>query len=289
MKIAQKTVVAIGYASLDYPVILDGYFQGDHTVMIKSKSKEAFPRPGGSPRYVARTLASGSDAEINIITWVGSDELGEVFLKCVRNDGVSDRGIAVIESGATPFCLMLYQQDDSCGCCFDPGFMGREVLTAVQLELIGEADLLCVTVGPARLGLQALSIIKEDAGVAWVAKNDPLSFTEELCSALGKRADYIFCNTHERSRIDQALQHRVKAPPLIIETQGVGDVSIRRGDQHASLAIESLNVSDLCGAGDTLAGGSLAAVISGEQTPVRVAQAGIDAAQKMLLQRIESD
>lgn len=282
-----KTAIAIGYASLDYPVILDGNFKGEHTVMIKSRPHEAFPRPGGSPRYVARSLANAS-VQTSVITWVGRDEMGELFSNYIKADGVKSDGIAVVEPGSTPLCLMLYQPDGSCGCCFDPGFMGRETLTTAQSELIQKTDLICFTVGPAEIGLQALSLVREETIVAWVAKNDPLSYSEELRKELGKRADYIFCNVHERAWVDAALKNREKPPPLIIRTQGDGDVLVCADKEQTSLSIESQAVNDTCGAGDTFAGGCLAAVMNGEDNPVAIARVGINAAQMMLLQRIES-
>lgn len=269
---ATKTAVAIGYASLDYPVILDGNFQGDHTVMVKSRPKDAFPRPGGSPRYVARSLVGGG-VSASVITWVGSDDMGELFYHAIKADGINDDGIAVIKSEPTPLCLMLYQQDGSCGCCFDPGFMGREVLTANQGELIQKADLVCITVGPAKISQQALSMASDKAVVAWVAKNDPISYPQELCEQLGERADYIFCNEHERSWIDDALKSRTRLPPLIIETRGARNLLFCKGKEMATLAINRIDVNDTCGAGDTLAGGCLAAVMNGEIDSLTVARA----------------
>lgn len=279
-----KAAVAIGYASLDYPAVLDGYFQGNQTVLIKQRPTDSFPRPGGSPLYVAGPLASTS-CTTSIITWVGEDDMGELFRSYVAREGVDTGGISVVASGATPICFMIYQQDGSCCCCFDPGFLGSEELSQEQADLIREADLLCITVGPPDIGAQALALVSDDVAVAWVAKNDPQSYPEELRAKLGQRADYIFCNVHERAWIDAALTGRTKSAPLIVETNGAEEVKVECGDQIEYLVVPVLEFNDASGAGDTLAGGCLAAVARGESNAARIGAAGISAASHLLKQR----
>lgn len=276
-----KRAVAIGYASLDYPALLDGYFQGDRTVLIKQRPADAFPRPGGSPLYVARPWAS-SGCRASIVTWVGDDELGRFFASSVAEGGVDTAGVAVVDAGATPVCFLIYQQDGSCGCCFDPGLLGNETLTAEQEALIRDADLFCTTVGPPDIAFRSLELVSDDAAIAWVAKNDPQSYPESLRALLGERADYIFCNAAEREWIDEALLGRRRDAPLIVETNGVEPVKVERGKELHYLDVQALEVHDPSGAGDTLAGGALAAVLAGDTDPRRIAQAGIDAAAALL-------
>ena len=277
-------VVAIGYASLDYPAILDGFFQGNKTVLINKRPADAFPRPGGSQLYVGRCLAKAG-VRTSIITWVGDDDMGELYRSSTELEGIETDGIAVVNQGSTPVCFLLYQEDGSCGCCFDPGFMGSETLTPQQADLIREADLVCITVGPPQIGLRALELTRKDAIVAWVGKNDPVSFPETLRTELGIRADYIFCNVHEREWIDSALMTRKKPAPLIVETSGTGTVKVHHNAQTLELLVDPLECDDASGAGDTLAGGSLAAVMDGEDDARKIAAAGIEAAHALLKQR----
>ena len=213
-------VAVIGYASIDFPAVLDGFFAGDRTVMIRQRPADAFPRPGGCPLYVARPIARAG-MDVSIVTWVGADSYGELFAAWTENDGVGAQAIATVEAGNTPVCFVIYQKDGSCGCLFDPGMLGREKLTRGQRERIAAADLFCVTVGPPEIAGEALELITEDCRVAWVMKNDPLSFPLELRKALAARADYIFCNRQERAWVDEGLAaaatHR---RPLIVETAG---------------------------------------------------------------------
>lgn len=273
-----------GYASIDYPVIVDGYFKGNHTVIIRERAGDAFPRAGGSHLYVGRCLALAG-INTSLITWIGDDDPGEFFRSCAVNDGIDTDGIAVVKPGLTPICLLIYQEDGSCGCCFDPGFMGTEALTPQQVDLIRAADLLCITVGPPDIGKQALKLAHDDALIAWVAKNDPISYPEELRILLGQNADYIFCNTHEREWVNTALSFREKPEPLIVETNGAKNVRVEQGGQLDELKVKLLEFSDASGAGDTLAGGSLAAAMNGETDMKLIAEAGMDAAYALLQQR----
>lgn len=278
-------VAVIGYASIDFPAVLDGFFSADRTVMIKQRPADAFPRPGGCPLYVARPIAR-EGIDVSIVTWVGADPHGELFASWTGSDGVGVEAIATIKPGNTPVCFMIYQQDGSCGCLFDPGMLGRETLTDRQQEVIAAADLLCITVGPPAIARQALTLVDDDCKVAWVMKNDPLSYPMELRTALGARADYIFCNRQEREWVDEGIAETSKSrEPVIVETAGGDAVKAEWNGILARVDVEPLSFDDASGAGDTLAGGCLAAIVAGESDLRTVVQSGIDAAASLLRER----
>lgn len=280
-----KRVAVIGYASIDFPAVLDGFFSGDRTVMIRHRPADAFPRPGGCPLYVARPIA-GEGIDVSIVTWVGADHHGELFVSWTEADGVGVEAIATIEPGNTPVCFMIYQQDGSCGCLFDPGMLGRETLTDRQKEVIAAADLLCVTVGPPGIACEALALVDGDCKVAWVMKNDPLSYPIELRTALAARADYIFCNRQEREWVDEGLaETATQRRPVIVETAGGDAVRAERNGIEVRMDVEPLSFDDASGAGDTLAGGCLAALLAGESDLRTVVASGIDAAASLLRER----
>lgn len=280
-----KRVAVIGYASIDFPAVLDGFFSGDRTVMIRHRPADAFPRPGGCPLYVARPIA-GEGIDVSIVTWVGADHHGELFVSWTEADGVGVEAIATIEPGNTPVCFMIYQQDGSCGCLFDPGMLGRETLTDRQKEVIAAADLLCVTVGPPGIACEALALVDGDCKVAWVMKNDPLSYPIELRTALAARADYIFCNRQEREWVDEGLaETATQRRPVIVETAGGDAVRAERNGIEVRMDVEPLSFDDASGAGDTFAGGCLAALLAGESDLRTVVASGIDAAASLLRER----
>ncbi len=244
--------------------------------------------PGGCPIYVARPLAA-SGCQTAMVTWVGVDDMAEMFRSCAARDGIDTAGIAIVDSGITPMCFMIYQEDGSCCCCFDPGLLGQEALDTVQTELIRNADLLVITVGPPNISMQALEFVADESAVAWVAKNDPLSYPESLRTALGKRADYVFCNVHEREWINNALVGRERPAPLIVETNGPEQVKAEFKGKVEYLDVPMLRFNDASGAGDTLAGGCLAAIAGGETSAKEIAAAGIAATIALLRQRSIED
>ena len=280
-----STVAVIGYASIDFPAVLDGFFAGDRTVMIRQRPVDAFPRPGGCPLYVARPIAA-QGMSVSIVTWVGADRHGELFVSWAGRDGVGVDGIATVEPGNTPVCFVIYQPDGSCGYLFDPGMLGREQLTLKQKELIAAADMLCVTVGPAGIAMEALELIAEDCRVAWVMKNDPLSYPKELRVALASRADYIFCNREERAWVDEGLEEAgTERETMIVETAGADPVVAQTASASVRVPVEPLSFDDATGAGDTLAGGCLAAILAGESDLRRMVASGINSAAALLQER----
>ena len=66
-------------------------------------------------------------------------------------------------------------------------------------------------------------------------------------------------------------------------------MKVERGNELHYLDVQALEVHDPSGAGDTLAGGALAAVLAGETDPQRIAQAGIEAPTALLDARSGGD
>lgn len=274
--------VVIGYASMDYPATLNGHVEANRTVMIRRRPSDAFPRPGGCALYAARPLAA-KGIPVSVLSWVGADDHGKLFSSSAEWDGIDTRGILAVESGATPVTFMIYQADGSCACLFDPGISGREFLSGEQSELIVRAELFCVAVAPPAIVEQALALIGGNCKLAWIMKKDPLSFPEPLRIKLASRADYIFCNRRERDWVDGALAKSASdRRPLVVETAGGEAVRAEAGGQAVRIGVEPLRCDDPTGAGDTLAGGCLAAILAGERELESVVSSGIGAAAALL-------
>ena len=278
-------IVVIGYASLDFPAVLDGYFEGDKTTRIRQRPADAFPRPGGCALYAARPMSAHGHA-VSIVTWVGADEHGEQFKTWTARYGVQTEGIATLAGGKTPIAFMIYQEDGSCGCLFDPGMLGGEALSAQQEAIIAAADLFCFTVGPAHTTQRALALLSDDCKIAWVMKKDANAYPEALRAQLAARADYIFCNRQERDWVDQALgAHAPSEPTLVIETAGPDPVKAWRDHDRVEVPVPTLSFEDASGAGDTPAGGCLASLINGESDLRQVVHAGVTQATELLRSR----
>ncbi|MCP4319366.1 MAG: carbohydrate kinase family protein [Hyphomicrobiales bacterium] len=272
-----------GYASLDYPIGLAGQISGDRTTLIDHRDPAAWPRIGGCPAYMAIAVTQLQQT-VSPVSWVGSDAESDVFVHDLRSAGAGINGIARLESERAPTAILAYQGDGTCACLFDPVFAGDEILTDNQRGLIASASHLCISVGPSHLTPEILACRNSNARLYWVVKNDAHCFTPEVCAELSAVADTIFCNRSERSLIGDVSPNTV-----ILETRGSDGISVECNGHTQRLAVEHLPARDTTGAGDTFAGGYVAAEMTGTDDPLAAAQSGLDAAQKMLKQRLERE
>ena len=274
-------LVVTGYASLDYPVGLSGQIGGDRTTLIDHRDPAAWPRIGGCPAYMALAVAQ-QGGSVSPVTWIGSGVESDHYVETLRDAEAGIGGIARLPSARTPTAILAYQADGTCACLFDPVFAGEEKLTQAQRDLLAGADHLCISVGPPHLNREILACRKASARLYWVIKNDPNCFFPEICREISSVADVIFCNEAERSLVAETPREAV-----IVETRGAHGIAVEREGQVRTLTVDPLSVRDTTGAGDTLAGGFVAARMAGTTDAVAATQAGLDAARKLLKQRQE--
>lgn len=279
-------VALVGYAALDHTIQLAGPFRSHWTTPIRHRGNGSWPRPGGCHFYAGMPIAR-SGAHTSLVTWIGDDDFGDQYRRHCLDMGMAEDGIAVVENGATPLCFLVYEDDGACACLIDFGMAGRETVTSRQEAVLSSADFVCMTVAPATASQRALELIRPDATVAWVTKNDPASFTPALRLSLAKRARYIFCNAKELSWVEEALNGDL-GDRMIVQTNGSGEVRVHRAGDTVVLPVTPIDARDTTGAGDTLAGGTLAAILGGETDIVRATQMGIAAAAALLNTRTHS-
>jgi len=276
-------VVVIGYASLDYALLLETPARPGWTSRILSRAPQ-WPRPGGCPYYVADAMGQGG-VSATVVTWIGDDPMGQVYRQRCAEAGIGIGGIHTTSGGLTLTSVLAYQQDGECACLVDFGTVETTVSEA-QRALVAAADLVCFTVGPPEAALALLEVVPDSADVAWVAKNDAASFPPGLRQALGQRARWCFCNRAERPWIDAATAGCAR-PPLIVETHGEAPVQVIEHGRTSEIAVAPLRVADATGAGDTLAGAALAALALGADPAMAVAS-GCAAARALLSSRGQS-
>ncbi|WP_323034482.1 carbohydrate kinase family protein [Pararhodobacter sp.] len=271
-------LVVTGYASLDYAVGLDGQALGDTTTLIARRDPQAWPRAGGCPTYIAAAaVRAGQNAAP--VMWVGSGAEGQRFNDLLAGQGVPTEGIGVTDSARSPTSMLIYQADGSCMCLYDPALDRRERLTEAQRGLIAQASHLCISVGPPQLMDQILDACPTGARLYWAVKNDPDAFPPALRARLSTRADVIFCNASEVGLIGPTQA-------VIVETRGARGVAVRQGSRSGELPTQAVEIKDATGAGDTFAGGYIAAEMAGADK-MKAAQAGLEAAAALLNARLE--
>jgi ribokinase len=276
-------LVVTGYASLDYALVLSGQIAGNRTTLIDHRDASAWPRIGGCPAYVGMA-ARQKGQNASPVSWVGKDELGRFYLDSLTKAGLGTEGVDQLDEPKSPMSVMAYQADGSCACLFDPAFTGREALSARQREVIATASHLCISVGPPQILDPVLACRAADTRLYWVLKNDAHAFPDALGKRLSSEADVIFCSRSERQMIGETAKRAV-----IVETRGTDEIHIEAGKQHATLQVEPVAVHDTTGAGDSFAGGFIAAEMDGVSDSCAAAKSGIDAARTMLQERSERE
>lgn len=280
-------VVAVGYASLDYVVRLDLPPRPDRTSTILSRAAD-WPRLGGSPAYVAAALVAGGVGDATTVSWVGDDREGERYRASLAHRGLCAKGVG-LRPGRTPVCILAYEPDGGCHCLYDPGLRREPELDESQRALIAAADALCITVGPAGVTREALALARADALVAWVVKADPRAVPRDLAEALAMRADIVIFSRGEAAFVEDAFDgvNNAVRRPIVVETRGRKEVALRHEGEIDVVPIDPVETDDPTGAGDTFAGGFLAARLTGADPPAAL-RAGVAAARAMLAERARS-
>ncbi|MFO7193403.1 carbohydrate kinase family protein [Thermocrispum sp.] len=254
--------VVIGYASLDFKYATEPFEGPGRTTLIR----RPLHRPGGDPgavAYFARGLVRNG-IPTDVVTWVGSDEHGDVFREHHRLSGVGVGGI-VASGSRSPTTRIFWPGGGEPVMFFDPGELDQS-LTAAQRALLGDARAVIVAVGPTEATAEALSVVAADAKVMWVVKADPRSVTPELSARLADRADVICHSGSETEFLHRTcgldVSKLVAGGRLVVETRGAQGAVLRKPDGDIVLRPpEPVSAEDTTGAGDTFAAGLMARLL----------------------------
>lgn len=264
-------VAVAGFATIDYVVQVEGDFTGRGTRLMR---EAAWPRAGGAALYASEALAKAGVAAAPL-SWVGDDADGANY----RSACPSAEGVVTMPGAPSTRCLLIYNADGTYGCLLRPG---PAALTDAQLRLAAEAQWLVIAAGPPEITARLLDL--ESPRLVWIAKDDPACFPGELAARLTARAEVVFCNAGERAWLEARRNGPAPFGQLLFETRGADGVHIEAAGEAFELPVMPLTVDDATGAGDTFAGGALAALIDG--APLRAAgEAGIAAAAALLAER----
>lgn len=277
-------IAITGFASLDHVAMLDGVPIPGRTTTILDRPDGAWPRLGGSPAYVAAALALGGVTEAIPVSWIGDDEAGRDYRRTLCKNGVSDRGLAVVDGARTPVAILAYEPAGGCICLYHPGIPKRLTLSRAQITLLDSVDWLCITVGPQCATAAALDALGPSARLAWVVKDDPEALPKALAARIATRADLICHSRAEAAFVAGVLEASGPGKPgrILIETKGGAGASAMRGSETVFVGAKPIDIADPTGAGDTFAGGALAALALGETALAPIVEAGHQAARKLL-------
>lgn len=277
-------IAIIGYASLDHVAMLDSVPRPGRTSTILARPDRAWPRLGGSPAYVAGALAASGIADARPVSWIGDDDAGDAYLRQLRDGGILIDAMARVPGARTPMAILAYDPDGGCCCLYDPGIPKELTLTEAQRVVIAAAEWLCVTIGPSRATHAALDALRPDARLAWVVKDDPRALPPDLAARLAARADLICHSRAERGFLEVALANArgTRADCILIETLGGEGAVATCGGRSLTVPTLAFDTPDPTGAGDTFAGGVIAALAQGEPDFGAAVEAGHRVAAALL-------
>lgn len=279
-------VAITGYASLDHVAMLDGVPRPGRTTTILDRPDNAWPRLGGSPAYVAAALVVNGVSDAYPVSWLGDDAAAGAYLAQLSDKGIPRNGLVAVEGARTPIAILAYEPDGGCLCLYDPGMAAELTLSLVQRDLVARADWVCVTIGPAAATETALETISPATKLAWIVKHDPRAMPRALAARLAGRADLICCSQAESVYLKEIFAAAGgRQEQVVIETHGRAGAAFRGGGKGGFVATSPISVRDPTGAGDTFAGGMLAALIKGETDLGAAVQAGHAAAAALLTSR----
>lgn len=283
----RRRVAVVGYASIDRAITIGTPLRPGHTAIVTGRNpglvnsnvwSTIAGEPGGIG-YTATALANRG-VETHAITWVGDDPAGGAYVDRLLGAGVVVDGIDV-DGPTSPSSLLVYDPDGVCTCLFDPGSGTTHQLTPQQREILDESTHVVLMIAPADVTAEVLELI-EDRHLTFVMKADEQAQPEGTCAAAVQRASLVFCNHVERALIESFLH----PGQSVVTTAGAGSVRVEQDE--ASTLIENRDVlervTDLTGAGDTLAGACLASMLAGNTIEESV-RAGMAAATDLLQSR----
>jgi sugar/nucleoside kinase (ribokinase family) len=254
-----STVAVIGYASIDSSTAIDEFRGLDATSILRRPIVAAQPGMGGIAHLASAVASAGGTARA--VSWVGPDPVGSLWTSAVMASGADVTGVAV--SGTrSPAATLIEVASGGTICLFDPGDCHLPFLTPAQIDIIASSDWVLVTVAPAAIATQLLDVLPDSSRLVWAVKHDEDAYTPAILRRILARADIVSFSRGERPYVTiDAVPPEVAMRPgsLVIETRGSDGVawstaSADGGQRAASIAVESVDVDDTTGAGDTFIG-----------------------------------
>jgi ribokinase len=160
-----------------------------------------------------------------------------------------------------------------------------------QRDLLSTSDWTCITIGPKLATETALRTVSQKTRLAWVVKHDPRAMPISLATRIAERCDLIVASKAERAFLDEAMARTAILRPdlIVIETRGGSGALLTHDGRETFVETSVIDVGDPTGAGDTFAGGVLAALVKNESNPAEMLMNGHRAAAALLSARRDAE
>ncbi|TQJ00928.1 carbohydrate kinase family protein [Amycolatopsis cihanbeyliensis] len=286
-KLVMPRVAVVGYASVDHAMATEEFRGARGTTLIRERLSEPWPGIGGIA-YAARGLAEAG-LEVNAVTWVGADALGEEYTERLASFGVDTTGV-VAAGDRTPSCYLFYGPEGDTVVVYDPGDRMPTGLTDAQREVLAGCDWVCLLVGPRSATVDVLRMLRPEQRLAWGVKGDPDAYTAALVHRLLFRVSVLTFSARERIFLERmltprTLRDRTPREALLVETNGTAGIRFWHGEQRGALSVTPIDAVDTTGAGDVLFAATVASMIEQPDGELAVRH-GVDAATALLRSRL---
>jgi sugar/nucleoside kinase (ribokinase family) len=261
-------------------VVVDALPAPDATAIVRRRLSRPWPRLGGcGPEIAAHLAAAGVGTAC--LTWVGDDAIGRALLGQLEASGADTSGV-VVDGGRSPESFIVYDAQGRTACFFDPGDATADTLSRDQRELVGAAELVCLTVAPAAATEAALDDTAPDARLVWSVKADRDAYPRPLVERLLARADVVALSAGERAFLDGRTPRH---DAIVIETHGAGGVRWEHRGRVGHHEVSRIAVRDTTGAGDALVAGAIAQLRRDADDVAAAVAAGIESSRALLERR----
>ncbi len=256
--------LAVGNANIDITVFVDRIPDQDEA----SEALAATIGAGGSASNFAMALAR-LGVDVSIISSIGDDPLGKIYLDTLEREGVDISQVKVVEGRRSGLVVILNVLGESRRMIESPG-ANEELLPE---DIMGKKDLFeaanVVHMASVRIPI-AEAVIKVRSGVSWDPGSRILVNNRGDVLRLLNGVSRIFLNLKE-AKILSGEEDPYKAARIIAQ-EGPKEVFIKMGAKGSLAWIDGnicfvkaipVNVVDTTGAGDVFAAAYLAARAKG--------------------------
>ncbi len=256
--------IAIGNANIDITVFVDRIPDQDEA----SEALAATISAGGSASNFAMALA-GLGMDVSIISSVGDDPLGKIYLHTLEARGVDISHIKIAEGRRSGLVVILNVLGENRRMIESPG-ANEELLPS---DIINRRDLLkaadIVHMASVRIPI-AETVIKEKEGVSWDPGSRIIMNNREDVWKLLNGVERLFLNLKEAKMLSG--EENPERAAHMIAREGPKEVFIKMGARGSLAWIDGekcfvraipVNVVDTTGAGDVFAAAYLAARAKG--------------------------
>jgi sugar/nucleoside kinase (ribokinase family) len=277
-------VAVSGYTSIDTRFVTRALPNAGETAILKGDVLPP-PRWGGCAPNVAVWLER-LGVHAGLVGWLGDDEEGRLYRSVLADAGVDLRALET-GAGPSPRAWLVHDDAGEAICLFHPSSSADQTAEASE-PLVGEAEWLAVTVGPAQLTRSLLARFR-DTRLAWNVKADRRAFPPDLVTQLAA-TDVVCLNRSEASFVGESLGLDRPAEPKDLLERGAALVALTLGREGAlivwkhgrvHLAQDAIPVSDATGAGDAFFAGLLSGLVD-RADPELAGRRGLETASRHL-------